>query len=794
MLTMMKNQGLCLRLKAWRIQVVLLFTAFAYLLLPSCTDPCPHNYVLMNDTATCTIGGMMEYECTICGSQRTEGSLPKGHSPYVVDEQLPTCVSEGGIHYACYQCPETWTEPHPEAEQLSGEHDFLIALDQAPTCTDPGVFVTICRLCSLREESRPEALGHNLDLLLETDATCTEKGSILYGCNRCAYTESQEIPELGHDYQLETSQAATCTEAGSDRFVCTRCGDSFSLETAEALGHDYGLIHSVPATCTETGSDEYKCSRCPDGYTETLDALGHKYETLVDYAATCTTAGLRIQYCNQCQGKIQEDFEALGHDFQLELRIQASCMAEGKDIYDCSRCEEKSETVIPKLDHDYQEVENIQPTCQKDGKVVYRCEREGCIAGYEEALPMLPHTPGEAATIYAPQVCTACQVVLEPALEYDLAINHYYGFTNDCHSVTVSTQSQAEYDLDEQTYFSSPAHTNPIVFQDGLPLQDFYTHELLTAKKATTADGKRFTVDAGFKVAFRYNMTDKDILGSDIATKSDFLSWFRDPSLLRVVQRKKADNAYYSINKIIDFADSYIEVAKQVEGRYVTIGLIDADDWASVLPMDEIILSDQNGALFSEAGNYRIMFKFSVAWFLESASGAIYDGEGQPCYPYGFINDQYDYFYVTVTDETQNVLLPDDVDETTDLFYQLNLANTKDTVPFVRSGERIHAGDRLTLVVDSKIRHKGEGAAYRNRYLTDWSLSIGQYHAESDSYVTSYSYDLLAFVGDTASAVIDLPKNYAVTGDCKLTVSYTFMDPVTQTETTKTDAYYLYIE
>ena len=379
-------------------------------------------------------------------------------------------------------------------------------------------------------------------------------------------------------------------------------------------------------------------------------------------------------------------------------------------------------------------------------------------------------------------------------MEYDLAINHYYGFTNDCHSVTVSTQSQAEYDLGEQTYFSSPYHTNPIVFHDGLPLQDFYTHELQTAKKAKTVDGKRFTVDAGFKVAFSYNMTDKDILDSDIATKSDFLSWFRDPSLLRVVQRKKADNAYYYINKIIDFADSYVEVAKQVDGRYVTIGLVDADDWASVLTMEKIILSDQNGALFSDAGNYRIMFKFSVAWFLEAASGTIYDGEGQPCYPYGFINDQYDYFYVTVTDETQNVLLPDDVDETADIFYQLNLTNTKDEVAFVKSGDRIHVGDRLTLRLDSKIRHEGENASYHDRYLTNWSLSIGQYHAGSDSYVTSYSYDLLTCVGNTCSAVIDLPKNYAVTGDCKLSVSYTFWDPATQTETVQTDAYYLYIE
>ena len=572
---------------------------------------------------------------------------------------------------------------------------------------------------------------------------------------------------------------------------CRRCSDVV-LQEPEALGHDFEVSKTVPATCTAGGSVTHLCSRCKVVKTETLEPLGHDYFVALDRQASCTLGGRKEERCTRCSDVVLQESEALGHDWQLTSKTEPDCFSIGRNHYSCTRCSNTKSTLLPALGHDYAEAERVLPTCTKNGYVLMKCSR--CDSSEKEPLEATGHKPGAWATIRHACICTECKQELRSALAYDLAINHYYGFATELHSTTVNSQTQAEHLLVEQTYYATENHVNPITIRSGLVLQSFYEHRLLTVKKANPLNGKEYMTDAGFQVAFHYNLLSDSVSELTIAKETDFLSEFDDPSLLRLVQRKKANNPYYELCEIVDFSNSVIEISKQTENGYVTLATVGAEAWQSLLKPEDILISAPNSTLFCEAGTYRVLFRFRVAWVLESVSGAIYNEQGEICYPYGFANDQYDYFYVTVSEQTQNVLLPDDPSEEADLFYQLNFSDASESTPFVRSGDRLSIGDRFKLVVDTKLGYWNLHTYYGDKYLTEWTLSIGTYDAKSDSYTVNHSFDLLELTKNSSSATLSPPKNYTTTGSCKITVDYTFFDEVTQTQIPKTDVYYLLIE
>ena len=279
----------------------------------------------------------------------------------------------------------------------------------------------------------------------------------------------------------------------------------------------------------------------------------------------------------------------------------------------------------------------------------------------------------------------------------------------------------------------------------------------------------------------------------NIQQYSDFLLQFESDSILKLVKEGKSSDKYYTIYEVVDFAYSTIEVAKLVDGKYVTVAIIDnPKSWEAVWSLDEIILSDANGRMFFDSGTYRIMFKFNVAWFIESPNGVIYDGTGSACYPYGILNDRYDYFYVTVNDDTYNVLVPDDVDESRDLFYQISLDDIKGGAPFLKSGDSVDVEDNIDVLFDSKIGSWNGQVHYNGNVLTDWTMSYYLYDLESDSYVVQSSYDLFATLDANGVGKIKISKSNQI-GDCKITVSYTLTDEATGVSTTYVDVYYLNI-
>ena len=67
-------------------------------------------------------------------------------------------------------------------------------------------------------------------------------------------------------------------------------------------------------------------------------------------------------------------------------------------------------------------------------------------------------------------------------MTYDLAVNYYYGFTTDYIKTQVNTQDNTGYVLDDVSYYSNTALTDPISFNDALTFQSYYTHNILSGR------------------------------------------------------------------------------------------------------------------------------------------------------------------------------------------------------------------------------------------------------------------------------------------------------------------------
>ena len=104
-------------MKKWLL--ILLAALLLFALLPSAafadppqSDPThQHNWVVQDDTATCTASGKRVWVCTVCGQTYGEASPAKGHkwdSGKVT--RAATCEKDGVKTYTCSRCQNTRTE------------------------------------------------------------------------------------------------------------------------------------------------------------------------------------------------------------------------------------------------------------------------------------------------------------------------------------------------------------------------------------------------------------------------------------------------------------------------------------------------------------------------------------------------------------------------------------------------------------------------------------------------------------------------------------------------------------
>ena len=315
---------------------------------------------------TCTLEGEKYLVCTICFTKKSEVIAVLNHD--FSEEYAPN----GDVHSLfCSRCPATTSDT---------PHDWQFAeVITSPTCTDTGVELLVCSVCSAEKSGTLSALNHDFS---EEYAPNGDVHSLF--CSRCTATTS----DMPHDWQsIEVVTAPTCTEEGLELLVCSVCSAEKS-GTLSALNHDFseeyapnGDVHSL------------FCSRC----TATSSDTPHDWQSIeVVTAPTCTEEGIELLVCSVCSAEKSGTLSALNHDFSEEY-------APNGDVHSlfCSRCP----ATTSDMPHDWQSFGIVKaPNCEEEGEELFICSV--CDDEKTEVLP-ISHASGEWVIVTQATALTA---------------------------------------------------------------------------------------------------------------------------------------------------------------------------------------------------------------------------------------------------------------------------------------------------------------------------------------------------------------------------------------------------
>lgn len=448
--------------------------------------------------------------------------------------------------------------------------------------------------------------------------------------------------------------------------------------------------------------------------------------------------------------------------------------------------------------HDYQIESRVEATCTKQGSITYKCTK--CEDEYTSATDIDPtkHRPGPEATTESPQVCLDCGVLLHERLPSapivsarSLAINHYAGVATSYCTTPIDTQVHSKYTLPTQTFYANNNQTDRRDLDVSLPIQEFYSHDIHSVYRLGTDDGKTFTTPGGFKAEFNVDLVlNMKVETLNASIYSDFLENFDTSEALGIVRIYQSSEKYGGLYEVVDFSNAFIEIEK--DGVVISNVPLWQEGQKDI--KTDIEISDDNGRLFDEEGTYRILFKYGVAW-VTNPSSAVYDAQGNKCYPYGFLNDQYDYFYITITDEKEGILVPDDFGTEGELFYQLRADSVSTGELFLNTNGTIKFGSQPKLYVDTVLDFDEIGYSFKGNRLKKFQLSVYRYDYDSDTgeegtdpYVLcGQAIDLLSKLSDEDTFELILEKNPQLRGNsCRMVVeSELFNEHTAQTITLK---------
>ena len=344
---------------------------------------------------------LTDVHCALCKGLLT-AALGHEYEDTVVP---PTCTLTGHTIHDCVRCDDHYTDtPTDPTGHTDGD---------PATCTED-------QLCTVCGEVLVGMLGHDYESVVTLQPTCTEEGTRVDTCSRCPDSHTVTLPPKGHTPDGEVS----CIAAQ----YCTEC----HIKLSDKLEHDYGSV-TVEPTCTDRGYTRHDCSRCDASYLDSfVDPKAHTPGAI----ATCTAP----QLCTVCSSVIAEATE---HHYTT-VTVPPTCLDQGYTRHTCSVCSYSyADSLIPALDHvagnaatctapqictrcngvlaealdhDY-ETHVVAPTCTERGYTVHDCTR--CDSVYNDTfVTAKAHTPGEAATCTAPQLCTDCSAVLSSAREH----------------------------------------------------------------------------------------------------------------------------------------------------------------------------------------------------------------------------------------------------------------------------------------------------------------------------------------------------------------------------------------
>ena len=177
---------------------------------------------------------------------------------------------------------------------------------------------------------------HIYDDTVSVEATCTDDGIMLRTCRICTATAEKPIPATGHSYEPAVTEP-DCTTPGYTTYTCSVCGHSYKADAVEANGHDYESKVAQAPGCFDEGVMIYTCKVCGHSYSGIIEATGHKYEGVVTLAATCTTDGYTTYTCSGCGDAYIEAVKSPGHSYKAVV-TKATCTEKGYTTYNCATC------------------------------------------------------------------------------------------------------------------------------------------------------------------------------------------------------------------------------------------------------------------------------------------------------------------------------------------------------------------------------------------------------------------------------------------------------------------------
>lgn len=195
-----------------------------------------HDYSESVVEATCTEMGYTVYTCGCGYSYRGDYVDQLGHR---WDEgtvtQEATCSVDGLITYECTVCQATYTTTIP------AKHAWTETVVTEKTCTTDGLISRHCESCG-EEETEIIPAGHDWsEGEVVEEATCTEAGLVNCTCTVCGANENVEVPELGHHFVN-----------GS----CDRCGARIPDIVVPNEEHpEYGMYFEIDDILSNYGPD-----------------------------------------------------------------------------------------------------------------------------------------------------------------------------------------------------------------------------------------------------------------------------------------------------------------------------------------------------------------------------------------------------------------------------------------------------------------------------------------------------------------------------------------------------------
>ena len=354
-----------------------------------------HNYIDTEISAlTCETDGVTRRTCRDCGFTKVE-TTKAAHIVSDADHHVAvaaTCEHAGNIEYwECERCDKTFADKEltrvvTDVELPMLAHDYRLVSDKAATCTEYGLKVEKCSMCSVERNTTAEPLGHKWS----GKKTCTTGRE----CERDGCTVSE--PELGHSYTLIDSAEADCTHDGSESYACLSCGDRYTTLTAYATGHSVEHWEMMP-------------------YREVAGAMAYDAASYGE----CTYVQVGVCTNENCPEENHTVVD-LGvmverHEYSICITTPATCVAEGVKTYTCNSCGNTHTESIPEVSDAHTWIKGGET----DSVITYNCSNDGC-----NATKTAINAKSEVSAQVSAEALKANELELQNAsLKFDAAAN-----------------------------------------------------------------------------------------------------------------------------------------------------------------------------------------------------------------------------------------------------------------------------------------------------------------------------------------------------------------------------------